>query len=592
MSKIDATAIHARQKNYVKSITEEGFDFGLTVAKAFIESIRDLGYKSTGTAVNENIDNAAEAGAENVHVTFGYTEGSRKPAELAIMDDGIGMVPEMIRAAVVWGGTDRHDSRDLFGRYGYGLPSSAVSQGRRFAVYSRIDTGQFHAVVMDLDEIAAGKYIHNNRVQVPKPSGAKLPSFVSEYAAQAFPGGSEALRTVVVWDKLDRLSFTRAEYLENHLLETFGITYRNQLRALKLSVNGKAVEPVDPLFITEGARHYDLDEDRAEAIEPITFEVRDKDTRESKGTVRVRFSVMPPTFARIDKTKDARGKNANERFPIIVSHNGLIVMRAGRQIDVVRAGLPTTFGNNDRYIGVEIDFPPTLDEYFGVTTHKQQITLSDNVIKMLDAHGVWKTLDRLRNRWREMNADLTSDFDTPSEDMRRPSEVAMTEAAELDPVAPESERRAKQADEGRQKAVDELVDKGVGRDDAEKVVESVEKAKPFRVTVERNPEGPFYRVDLRGGQVVLIINSSHRFYTDVYAAIKGPEGARIRQSLEVVLFVLAKCEIDASEQRELFYQSERVEWSRRLSTALASLGSIIEAAPDSDSDTQPVMEID
>ena len=75
MTQIDAAAIHDRQKNYIQRITNEGFDFGLTVAKAFIESIRDLGYKSTGTAANENVDNAAEAGAENVHVRFGYTRG-------------------------------------------------------------------------------------------------------------------------------------------------------------------------------------------------------------------------------------------------------------------------------------------------------------------------------------------------------------------------------------------------------------------------------------------------------------------------------------------------------------------------------------
>ena len=206
---------------------------------------------------------------------------------------------------------------------------------------------------------------------------------------------------------------------------------------------------MDPLFLTEGARFYDLDEDRAEAVEPITFEVRDKDSRESNGTVRVRFAVMPPTFARVDKTKDARGKNANERFPILVSHNGLVVLRAGRQIDVVRAGLPTTFGNNDRYIGVEVDFPPALDEYFGVTTHKQQITLSDNDDQ--DARCARRVEDD-----RPPPPPLARDARRPQcrlrrfvEDDVRPSEVAMDEAAQLDPIAPDSERRTKQADEGR-----------------------------------------------------------------------------------------------------------------------------------------------
>jgi hypothetical protein len=590
ITKIDKNEVHERQQSYVDRIAEQGFDYGLTVAKAFIESIRDLGYKSTANAINENIDNAGEAGAENIHVAFGYREGSRKPVQLAIMDDGVGMVPGMLRASVVWGGTDRHGSRNLFGRYGYGLPSSAVSQGRRFSVYSRADDGPFYCVTMDLDEIAEGKYISDGRVQVPEAVQDDLPAFVTEYADEHFPGGAAALQTVIVWDKLDRLTYRTADGLENHLVETFGVTYRNLIRSLSISVNGNRVEPVDPLFTTEGARFYDLDEDRAEAFEPLTFEVRDRDSRDALGTVRVRFSVMPPTFGRIDKKKEARGKNRNPRAKIYETHNGLVVLRAGREIDVVTKGLPTTFGNYDRYIGVEVDFPASLDEYFGVTTHKQQITLSEAIVTLLNQNGIWQTVEKQRRRFREMLGDLNSSYDEHNlpdggdegED-KRPSEMAMEESATLDPPAPQSERRSKQADEGKEKAVNELVDKGVPRDQAEQAIETVEKEQPFRVEIERNPDGPFYRVDLRGGQVVLLINSAHRFYTDVYAAVQGREGAKIRQSLEVLLFVIGKCEIDAVDERELFYTSERIEWSKRLNTALAKLGAFIDLAPDDES---------
>lgn len=584
LKSIDAGAIHSRQRNYVSEIEHQGFDYGLTVAHAFIESIRDLGYKSTGTAVNENIDNGAEAGAENVHVAFGYPDGSRKPNSIAIMDDGIGMVPEMVRAATIWGGTDRHGSRNLYGRYGYGLPSSAVSQGRRFTVYSRIDDGPFYAVTVDLDEIADGKYIVDGRVQVPPAAKAELPASITAYADEKLPGGSAALRTVVLWEKLDRLTFAQSDKLENHLLETFGITYRNQLRNVSIVVNGKPVEPVDPLFITEGARHYDIDEDRAEALEPVSFEIRNQETRESLGTVHVRFSVMSPTFGRIDKTRDARKGNQNPRFKILDAHNGLVVLRAGRQIDVVARGLPTTFGNNDRYVKVEVDFPPTLDEWFGVTTHKQQITLSPRVIALLEENRVWKVLEKMRRRWREMQADLNAEWEVQTPDSKRPSESAMEDSAPLDPASPQSERRSQQADEGREKEIEDLVDKGVPREDAEKIVETIQRERPFRVEMERNPEGPFYRVDMRGNQVVLLVNTKHRFYTDVYASVQGPEGARIRQALEVVLFVIGKCEIDAIEERELWYKSERIEWSKRMSTALAKLDAIIDAAPDAASE--------
>ncbi len=482
------------------------------------------------------------------------------------------MVPEMTRASLLWGGTDRHDSRDLFGRFGYGLPSASVSQGRRVEVYSRTKKSDFHRAHLDLDEIRDGKNLVNGKVSIAKPVASDVPEFVQEYAAEHFPGGLDKVRTVVVWSSLDRASKKRAPELENHLLETFGVTYRNHLRGMSVVVNGKTAEPVDPLFITEGARFYDVDPERAEAIEPQTFEVRDRDSKEVLGTVTARFSVMPPTFARKDKAREVGRRNGNQRWPILRDHNGLIVLRSGRQIDVVTRGLPRVFVNYDRYIGIEVDFPPTLDEYFGVTTHKQQITLSDRILQMLEDNGIWKTFDQLRKREKELRADMTAEYDAPpSEEDERPSELAMAEAAQLDPPVAESERRSEREEKSREEAVKDLVKKGVPKAEAERVIEAVEKDRPFRVEVEKNPEGPFYRVDFKGGQVVLLINSAHRFYTDVYAAVTGPDGARIRQALEVLLFVLGKSEIDASDDRELFYQSERQEWSRRLNVALIDL---------------------
>ncbi len=585
--KLDPKEAHKRQKAYVESIGEAGFDVGLVVGNAFVESIRDLGYRSTGTAANELIDNAAQAGAENIHVAFGYPEDSRKPNAIAIIDDGIGMVPEMTRASLLWGGTDRHDSRDLFGRFGYGLPSASVSQGRRIEVYSRTKKGDFHRAHIDLNEIRDGKNLVNGRVSIAKPIMSEPPEFVQAYVAEHFPGEIDKVRTVVVWSELDRVSKRRAPELENHLLETFGVTYRNHLRGMSVVVNGRQVDPVDPLFITEGARFYDADSERAEAVEPLSFDVRDRDSKEPLGTVTARFAVMPPAFARKDKSRDVGRRNGNQRWPIIRDHNGLIVLRSGRQIDVINRGLPTTFLNYDRYIGIEVDFPPTLDEYFGVTTHKQQITLSDRILQLLDENGIWKILEQLRKRSKELRADMTAEYDAPpSEEDERPSELAMAEAVQLDPPVVESERRSEREEQSREESVKELVKKGVPKAEAERVIEAVEKDRPFRVEIDKNPEGPFYRVDFKGGQIVLLINSAHRFYTDVYAAIGGSDGARIRQALEVLLFVLGKSEIDASDDRELFYQSERQEWSRRLNVGLAKLGTLIDLTPEEPTDSE------
>ncbi len=150
---------------------------------AFVRGIRDIGYKSTGTAFDELIDNGKQAGATDVHVIFGFEGGKsdKKPSEVAIIDNGHGMEPDMIRAAVTWGGTHRENDRAGFGRYGYGLPSSCVSTGRRYTVYSRQTKADWHAVTMGLDAISAGEYTTpEGDIVVPEAVKAVLPRFAGE----------------------------------------------------------------------------------------------------------------------------------------------------------------------------------------------------------------------------------------------------------------------------------------------------------------------------------------------------------------------------------------------------------------------------
>jgi hypothetical protein len=164
------------------------FDFSLVVADAFVRGIRDIGYKHTGTAIDELIDNAIQAGTSSVDIAFGFEGGSdKKPDRLAVIDPGHGMDPEMIPLAVVWGGTHREDDRKGFGRYGYGLPSAAVSQGRRFTVYSRPSGGKWTKVSIDVDEISEGKYTNEQgRIVVSEAAPAVLPFWIDSYVEEHF----------------------------------------------------------------------------------------------------------------------------------------------------------------------------------------------------------------------------------------------------------------------------------------------------------------------------------------------------------------------------------------------------------------------
>src|SRR6266545_250782 len=77
-----------KQREYAHRMSESGFDFSLVVGDAFIRGIRDIGYKHSGTALDELIDNAIQAEAEKVHVVFGFEgDSEKKPDPLAVIDD-------------------------------------------------------------------------------------------------------------------------------------------------------------------------------------------------------------------------------------------------------------------------------------------------------------------------------------------------------------------------------------------------------------------------------------------------------------------------------------------------------------------------
>lgn len=557
----------ARQRSYAKDKDAEGFDFGLTVADAFVRGIRDIGYRDTGRALDELIDNAIQAEASKILVTFGFDKSSdAKPTSIAVVDNGHGMDPEMLRLAVIWGGTHRENDRAGFGRYGYGLPSSCVSQGQRFTVFSLVEDGEMNAVTLDLEEIGDGDYTdENGRIVVPPARPASLPKWVAKAIRDQLGIDEFSHGTVVLIEKLDRLSRKTRNGLERHLLQGIGITYRNFLRHTGIWVGDKRVEPLDPLFTTPGSRFYDLDEDRAEALEDQSFEVKDPDTRKSIGTVKVRYSSIPPSFARVNKSVE-RGKN-NARFEILADHNGIIVMREGRQIDVVSQRPWLAVNNDDRYWGCEIDLPATLDEEMSITTSKQRVILSERIWNLLKEKGVLANIAALRRRYDDEKAKAR----VRREEVKtgQASGLAMSAAEKFrTEKAPDTPERRQKSQQALEREVDRRAEgSGVDRETVKEQVEREVQETPYKVAEEALKGAPFFRVEQVGPQRVLYLNTAHRFYRDVYA---GPEStARLRSALEIVLFSIGVGEVDAEVDRLLFYETERGAWSTQLEIALA-----------------------
>jgi hypothetical protein len=532
----------AAQRAYARRLGARS-QVGLMIPEAFVRGIRDLGYRSNGDAIAELIDNAIQALANRVDVAFGYdgAKSSKKPTQLAIIDNGHGLEPEMIRMAVMWGGTHREGDRTGLGRYGYGLPCASVSLGRRFSIYSAVKGGALHAVTLDLDELDTGHYSDGKAdIIVPVPRPAVLPGFVADRIEHAYPQGWRS-GTVIVIEKLDRLEWSTALGLGENLRRQFGVTYHKLRDIASLFVDGTLVEPIDPLFVTPGHYLHDLDSDRAQALDPVTVAVKDAATGAEQGQLVLRYAWLPPSFGSIDKSRDAVGLNANPRFAILKDYHGIIFSRNGRLIDVQTRTPWTTFINNDRYIKIEVEFSASLDEAFGVTTSKQQVTVKPHVWNLLREAGLPKAIEQLRAKVREAKLDRRAAALSPAPGERALSERAMG-------VLARSTEPEHQFDFGLPLA-------------------------QYRLQFESLPGGAFFRVNRDAGARTLHINMSHRFYGALYDS--GCSTAELKSALEILLFCFGDVVLDGGSGLCGAHHQQIQAWSSRLDRALATMSSQI-----------------
>lgn len=581
------------QRNYTNTLDKQGHGYDLVVGATFVQGMREQGYRTTARAINELIDNAMEAGASNIWIVAGLQGKEDSPSRYAVVDDGHGMEPNMVRASVLWGGTHRANSRTGIGRFGFGLPTSCVSQGRRYSVYSRVEGGSWNSVTIDLDDIAEGKVdFDGGRIIVPPAQPAELPRWIVDPEGKPFADKIET-GTVVVVEKVDRLKPRKWTTLERDLLQFFGVTYRNFLRECSIYVGSKKVSPVDPLFLTPGAKDYEISGNPIKALPLPGKEFKAKAQDGHEALIKIRCSVMPPGFATEDG-RWGRSTKRNARFGVLKDNHGLLILRNGRQMDTVLSSnlfpenIDWTFKNNDRYWKVEIDFSAELDEDFGVTTNKQQVVLSDRMWQILKDNGLFTTMKGLREMIDKLIVEASSkaqDAEETKPDEPRSSEKVLAEAQKYRRTPrPESKEQTERRQTKLKQEIDKVVaETGAPREEVaqQKIRDTAER--PYKIEYEDIPGAPFFRLDVLGAQNRLFINKSHPFYPEVYA--HGDTTPRLRAALEILLFVLGEGELNSNHEIALFYQTERPEWSGRLNTLLALLKDV---RGDFEAETEPL----
>ena len=609
----DAEALDAevaRQEKYLAQLPGD-FDFPLFNSKHAIESQRRSGYRNTSSAAREIVDNAIEAKASRIDVFFDQAkrEKGKKDGEavssVAFLDNGSGMSPKMVRYALSWGAGTHFDEMGTIGKFGFGLPNASINQTRRVEVYTkRRDDQVITKAWLDINNVQAHGLTH-----IEEPEPAELPDFVKRYLKDnklTFEHG-----TVVIWVTPDRLSYRKASTLKEHLLDDFGVVYRYMLGDVTLNVGGKQVEPVDPLFLTPGARYY-VPKDKGGANEvynqmiPVRYyqdeetgglhlshveKASDLDPENEKtlavGAIEVRIVRFPPGFSVHKKGKAE--SDANRRFEIRKARRGMSFVRHDREIETVdvfpRSMRDISAGLGDwpllqgyaYHWGIEVKFNPQLDEVFGIANDKQTVRPIEDFWRLLASEPFEiDALLKAENNWQSKErAKPDPVVETPEEPSPAENAAALADRIDGELIqVPEKDK------EKVEKATEEEAKKRVGvtektLEEAKEAIKKQGQRRGYKIEYFDDPNGAFFEPEWQPGNVVVAkVNRQHPFYSAFYAALLNLEGGnRARYALDLVLLALAKAELRIDDPVTKLWNENlrKKQWSPFLSNALKVL---------------------
>jgi len=578
----------------------------LFLAQTFIQSLRDVGYDSTISALCEHVDNSIGAGARNVRVYIRQT--GRQPSQridVGVLDDGAGMAEQVLKVATSFGGSTNYNNRSGIGRFGMGMKTAGLSMAPAMEIISWQSRGAYYRMTLDTEAIGRDKA---NLVTLPDPElledvGADLAGLFMQpmgYPRNAAdqnvlaPRGIEiadalgASGTIIYMPNCDRLSARTERTLVDQATKVFAHVYRRHIaKGLRIHVNNRLLQAVDPTFAMPGARHAGHP-----ALEGI-------EAKSSRLVVKRKCSIFPNggASAAHDVTirlyalpiRDWRlpRKALNEMG--VFQDQTVSILRNDREVFLGHLNSLLRRHSDLAWLRIEIEFPGELDEAFGVASNKQGVRLREDVIQ-----GVWKAIKddvaAIREDIRDVqarNAIERRGGSGPSTAEAKANEADPFQARSLDEDLTEAER-ADMERNLRALAVG-LRREGESEDDAFARIQ----ASKYVLHYKSDRYWPFYEVEHKYGRVILTINTAHPFYERLYKPLaefcSKPQGedaeagdapevageSPLAVALDLLLLSLARTQSVMGASKEArpatdLFEDMRREWSETLKKQMAA----------------------
>jgi hypothetical protein len=512
-------------------ILKENATVPLFFAQTLVESLRDVGYNNTTSALCEEVDNAIQAGATEIRVYFRQS-GSKGSSQIdaAVYDNGHGMAPGVLKVAMAFGGSTSFGSRKGIGRFGMGMKTAALSLSPSLEVYSWQEPQAYYSMTLDVEAIGRDR---SNLVQLPDPTLLdRLPPEVVELFRRplAYPTSQseqdlfattqdeleERLGrsgTIVYMPNCDRLTYAKAKTLVDHATKEMARVYRRHIAdGLKLYVNNRLVEAFDPTYSMPTARHTKVPEISTKCsslvvAKNVEIPVSEWSTQHDKFTIKI-YKLPIEDWSTLSRKTLRNDLHVFDGSTISILRNEREVF-FGSMPDI------TTRHSVTIWYRIEIEFPGTLDEAFGVATNKQGVRLKAYVrdaikdtvgedITILNAEI--KRYQALQAAARNQAGKSTSETKATESDpfQMKPLDVDLTpeEQAQMDANLRGLAVSLKRANESDDEAFERI------------------KSSNYIMAFHHDEYWPFYRVEHKYGRVILTINTAHPFFTELYEPIK------------------------------------------------------------------------
>jgi hypothetical protein len=223
----------------------------------------------------------------------------------------------------------------------------------------------------------------------------------------------------------------------------------------------------------------------------------------------------------VTRKRGVGGDNLAKKLRVPENEGAISFKRLGREI--AYNNVPRIFGtavqNPDRYIGVELAFTPDLDESFGVRNVKRGVEphgeLRDKIRTLLTKH-IQTARQQLDERWGAVAKD-----DRDHDGEHAPIMDAVKTA---DKTMPKPRTPVVSSDKVQEALTDLAKDAGrTSENDQKEYVERI-KALPFVLESVDFPGTQFIDVKHLNNQVIIRINTRHRFYRELWQPLHEISG--------------------------------------------------------------------